>query len=171
MFRARPEGERSRRRINMTMPAVGEKAPSFNALDADGKKVKLSDFKGKKVVLYFYPRDLTPGCTKEACGFRDDLPKFDSKDVAILGVSSDDEASHRRFRETHDLNFTLLSDPQHELAETYGVWQEKNMYGRKSWGIKRTTFIIDEKGRIAHVFGKVDTANHSKDVLKVLDKL
>lgn len=155
----------------MTMPAVGEKAPQFKAPDADGKTVKLSDFKGKKVVLYFYPRDLTPGCTKEACGFRDDSPRFNKKDVVILGVSTDDEASHRKFREAHDLNFTLLSDPEHELAESYGVWQEKNMYGRKSWGVKRTTFIIDEQGKIAHVFGKVDTANHSKDVLKVLDKL
>jgi thioredoxin-dependent peroxiredoxin len=155
----------------MTMPAVGDKAPQFNVADADGKKVKLSNFKGKKVVLYFYPRDMTPGCTKEACGFRDDLPNFHKKDVVVLGVSTDDEASHRKFREAHKLNFTLLSDPEHELAESYGVWQEKNMYGRKSWGVKRTTFVIDEQGRIAHVFNKVDTANHSKDVLNVLEKM
>ncbi|HEY6331544.1 MAG TPA: thioredoxin-dependent thiol peroxidase [Blastocatellia bacterium] len=155
----------------MTMPAVGDKAPQVSATDADGKKVKLSNFKGKKVVLYFYPRDMTPGCTTEACGFRDDLPHFHKRDVVILGVSTDDEASHRKFREAHDLNFTLLSDPEHELAESYGVWQEKNMYGKKSWGVKRTTFIIDEQGRITHIFKKVDTANHSKDVMKVLDEM
>jgi peroxiredoxin Q/BCP len=155
----------------MSVAAVGDKAPQFSLPDADGKKIKLSDFKGKKVVLYFYPRDLTPGCTKEACGFRDDMPTFNKQDVVVLGVSTDDPKKHQQFRETHELNFTLLSDVDHAVADKYGVWQEKNMYGKKVWGMKRTTFIIDEDGRIAHVFGKVDTAAHSKDVLKVLDKL
>src|SRR5262249_49729317 len=108
------------------------------------------------------------GCTKEACGFRDDLAKFARKDVAVLGVSADGVQSHQKFTEKYDLNFPLLSDTDHKVAELYGVWQEKNMYGRKSWGIKRTTFIIDEQGKIARVFGKVDTSSHSHDVLEAL---
>ncbi|HKV39727.1 MAG TPA: thioredoxin-dependent thiol peroxidase [Blastocatellia bacterium] len=153
------------------MPTAGEKAPQFTLQDDQRRKVKLSDFRGKKLVLYFYPRDLTPGCTKEACGFRDDLSKLQRKNVEVVGVSTDTVDSHQRFRDTHDLNFRLLSDPDHQVAERYGVWKEKNMYGRKSWGVKRTTFIVDEEGRIAHVFGKVDTASHSKDVLDRLEKL
>ena len=155
----------------MPVPSVGDRAPQFTLQDAQGRKVKLADLKGKKVVLYFYPKDLTPGCTKEACGFRDDLARFEKQDVAVLGVSADDLQSHKKFTEKYDLNFPLLADPDHKVAEVYGVWQEKNMYGRKSWGIKRTTFIIDESGKIARVFGKVDTSSHSHDVLEALKDL
>ena len=155
----------------MSIPSVGDRAPQFTLQDTQGRKVKLADLKGKKVVLYFYPKDLTPGCTKEACGFRDDLAKFEKKDVAVLGVSADGVESHQKFTEKFGLNFPLLSDPDHKVAELYGVWQEKNMYGRKSWGIKRTTFIIDEEGKIARVFGKVDTSNHSQHVLEALKNL
>jgi len=155
----------------MPVPSVGDRAPQFTLQDTRGRKVKLADLKGKKVVLYFYPKDLTPGCTKEACGFRDDLPRFKEQDVAVLGVSADDLQSHQKFTEKYDLNFPLLADHDHKVAEMYGGWQEKNMYGKKSWGIKRTTFIIDESGKIARVFGKVDTSNHSHDVLEALKEL
>ena len=153
------------------IPSEGSKAPQISLTDADGKKVKLSNFKGQKVVLYFYPRDNTPGCTKEACGFRTDLAKFKRANTAVLGVSTDTEASHQKFRENYDLNFPLLADTDHKVAEAYGVWQEKNMYGKKSWGVKRTTFIIDEDGRIAKVFKKVNTETHSKDVLEALAEM
>ncbi len=149
-------------------PAEGSKAPQFVLNDADGKKVKLSDFKGKKVVLYFYPRDNTPGCTKEACGFRSDLAKFNRAKAVVLGVSTDDEASHGKFRNNYGLNFPLLADTEHKVAESYGVWQEKNMYGKKSWGVKRTTFLIGEDGRVLKVFNKVNTETHSRDVLDAL---
>ena len=153
------------------MPEVGEKAPAFTLKNAAGKTVKLADFKGKRVVLYFYPRDMTPGCTKEACGFQSDLQPIAAKNTVVIGVSTDTEASHQKFAERYNLTFPLLADTNHEVAGAYGVWQEKNMYGKKSWGIKRTTFIIDENGKIAHVFKRVDTATHSRDVLAALEKL
>jgi peroxiredoxin Q/BCP len=153
------------------MPSVGDKAPPFSLKDAEGRTVKLSQFKGKKVILYFYPRDLTPGCTKEACGFRDDLAKLERADAVVLGVSTDDEATHRKFRDKYGLNFPLLADPDHKTAESYGTWQEKNMYGRKVWGIKRATFIIDKTGAIAYVFPNVKPDAHSKEVLDVLKRL
>lgn len=153
------------------MLTVGEKAPAFTLKDGAGKTVKLSDFKGKRVVLYFYPKDMTPGCTKEACGFQEDLQALAAKNAVVLGVSTDNEASHQKFADKYGLQFPLLADINHEVADRYGVWQEKNMYGRKYWGIKRLTFVIDESGRIAHIFNKVETAKHSKDVLNVLDKL
>ncbi|HVG18864.1 MAG TPA: thioredoxin-dependent thiol peroxidase [Blastocatellia bacterium] len=152
-------------------PSPGEKAPQLKLTDEQGRAVKLADFRGKKVVLYFYPRDLTPGCTKEACAFQDDLAEFEKRNAVVLGVSTDDARSHRRFREKYGLGFPLLTDAEHETAESYGVWQEKNMYGRKVWGIKRTTFIIDEQGRIGHVFDKVSPAEHSREVLDALDNL
>ena len=153
------------------MISVGDKAPQINLKDADGRTVKLTDFKGKKVVLYFYPRDMTPGCTKEACAFQADSAKIQRKNTVVIGVSTDDEKSHQRFREKYDLTFPLLCDTEHKLADAYGVWAEKNMYGRKTWGVKRTTFIIDEQGRVAHVFNKVNVAEHSKDVLEKLDQI
>ena len=153
------------------MISVGDKAPQINLKDQDGRSVKLSDFKGKRVVLYFYPRDMTPGCTKEACAFQEDSTKIQKKNAVVIGVSTDDEKTHQRFREKYDLTFPLLSDPEHKLADAYGVWAEKNMYGKKSWGVKRTTFIIDENGRVAHVFNKVSVAEHSKEVLEKLDQL
>jgi peroxiredoxin Q/BCP len=153
------------------MLSVGDKAPQLKLKDEQGRAVKLSDFRGKKVVLYFYPRDLTPGCTKEACAFQEDLAEFEKRNAVVLGVSTDDAGSHKRFREKYGLQFPLLTDAEHETAESYGVWQEKNMYGRKMWGIKRTTFIIDEQGRISHIFNKVSPAEHSGDVLNLLDSL
>ena len=153
------------------MVSVGKKAPQLKLKDDSGNTVRLSDFRGKRVVLYFYPRDLTPGCTVEACAFRDDLAEFEKRNAVVLGVSTDDASSHRRFREKHDLTFPLLSDEDHQVAESYGAWQEKNMYGRKMWGIRRSTFIIDEEGRVAEVFDKVKPDRHTREVLDALDRL
>ncbi len=151
--------------------SVGNRAPQFKAKDGDGKTVKLADFKGRKVVLYFYPRDMTPGCTKEACAFQEDLTEFTRREVVVLGVSTDDSISHRKFADKYHLAFPLLADTDRAIAEAYGVWQEKNMYGRKIWGVKRQTFVIDEQGRIAHIFDKVKPEVHSREVLCVLDAL
>lgn len=151
------------------MLLLGDKAPQWKLKDEQGRAVKLANFRGKKIVLYFYPRDLTPGCTKEACAFQEDLAEFEKRNAVVLGVSTDDARSHQRFREKYNLGFSLLTDAEHETAESYGVWQEKNMYGRKIWGIKRTTFIIDEQGRISHIFNKVSPAEHSREVLDALD--
>lgn len=150
---------------------VGAKAPAFSLKSADGSTVKLSDFKGKRVVLYFYPKDMTPGCTTEACGFRDDYAPLKQRGVRVLGVSGDDEASHHKFTEKYSLPFPLLSDPSHEMMEKYGVWGEKSMYGRKYMGVLRVTYLIDEEGRIARVFDKVKTATHSKDVIAAVDAM
>lgn len=147
---------------------VGAKAPAFRLSNTEGKTVKLSDLKGKKVVLYFYPKDMTPGCTVEACGFRDDFAQLKKRGVEVLGVSGDDQKSHQKFTEKYSLPFTLLSDPTHEMMEKYGAWGEKSLYGRKYMGVLRITYVIDEEGRIAHVFSKVNTATHSKDVMAVL---
>jgi len=148
--------------------AVGDKAPTFSLKNGEGKTVKLADFKGHKVVVYFYPKDNTPGCTKEACGFRDDFAQFKKKGIEVIGISPDDEKSHQKFATKFELPFTLLADPDHEVADKYGVWAEKNMYGRKYWGIKRTTFIIDDEGKIQEIYGKVNTETHSKDILKTV---
>lgn len=153
------------------MLSVGDKAPQFALNDADGNKVKLSDFKGKKVVLYFYPKDLTPGCTVEACAFRDDIGPLKKLGAVVLGVSADDEKKHQKFRDKHDLNFPLLADVNHEVSDQYGTWQEKSMYGRKYWGIARVTYIIDEKGKIAHVWPKVKVDGHSKEVIDAVKSL
>lgn len=150
---------------------VGAKAPAFSLKNTEGKTVKLSDFKGKKVALYFYPKDMTPGCTVEACGFRDDYAQLKKRGVEVLGVSGDDQASHQKFTEKYSLPFTLLSDPTHEMMEKYGAWGEKNMYGKKFMGVLRITYIIDEEGKIARVFGKVKTDNHSKDVIAAVDAM
>ncbi len=150
---------------------VGAKAPAFSLKNTEGKTVKLSDFKGRKVVLYFYPKDMTPGCTVEACGFRDDYAPLKKRGVEVLGVSGDDQASHQKFTEKYSLPFTLLSDPTHQMMEKYGAWGEKSMYGKKFMGVLRITYIIDEEGRIAHVFGKVKTDTHSKDVIAAVDAM
>jgi peroxiredoxin Q/BCP len=150
---------------------VGDKAPSFSLKNTEGKNVKLSDFKGRKLALYFYPRDMTPGCTKEACGFRDDYAELKKKGVEVVGVSGDDQGLHQKFTAAYSLPFTLLSDPTHEVMEKYGAWGEKNMYGKKIVGVLRSTFIIDEDGRIAHIFRKVKTDTHSRDVMAVIDRL
>ncbi len=150
---------------------VGDAAPSFSLKNTEGETVKLSDYKGKKVVLYFYPRDMTPGCTKEACGFRDDFAQLKKRGVEVIGVSGDDQDSHQKFTEKYSLPFTLLSDPDHEMMEKYGAWGEKNLYGKKSMGVLRITYIIDEEGKIAHLFKRVKTDTHSQDVLKVIDAM
>jgi len=150
---------------------VGTKAPAFTAQTDAGTKVKLSDFKGKNLVLYFYPKDDTPGCTKEACAFRDASDQLSEMGAVVLGVSPDDEASHAKFRDKFSLNFPLLADPEHKIAEAYGAWREKNMYGKKSMGIQRSTYLIDTKGKIAKVWKKVNVDGHDADVIESLQSL
>ena len=151
--------------VQSTYPAVGSAAPAFNAPASNGKTVKLSDFKGRVVALYFYPKDDTSGCTKEACGFRDSHQKLTDAGVVVLGVSPDAVTSHQKFITKYDLPFLLLSDPEHKICEAYGVWQQKSMYGRKYMGVARTTFLIDGAGNILHVFEKVKPAGHDEEVL------
>ena len=152
----------------MTELTAGMKAPDFTANDQNGNTVTLDQFKGQKVILYFYPKDNTPGCTAEACDFRDNYTGLVSKGVVVLGVSVDDEASHKKFVNKFNLPFTLLADTDHNIVNAYGVWVEKNMYGKKYMGIARSTFIIDEKGTIAHIITKVDTKNATAQVLDFL---
>ena len=147
---------------------VGDKAPAFSLKDDNGKTVSLADFKGKKVVLYFYPKDSTPGCTTESCDFRDNLSRINKAKAVVLGVSADSVESHVKFKTKQGLNFPLLSDPDHKALNAYGVWQEKSLYGRKFMGIVRSTFIIDEAGKIAKVYAKVKVAGHADDVLASL---
>ncbi|MFM8262946.1 MAG: thioredoxin-dependent thiol peroxidase [Pirellula sp.] len=149
----------------------GSKAPAFTLLDAEGKKVKLSDFKGSPVVLYFYPKDDTPGCTKEACAFRDRSAELKKLGAVVLGVSPDTPASHTKFRDKYSLNFTLLADESHEVAEKFGAWREKNMYGKKSMGIQRSTYLIDAQGKVAKVWKKVSVDGHDAEVLEALQEL
>lgn len=144
----------------------GDPAPDFETRDQDGNPVRLSDFRGKKVVLYFYPKDDTPGCTAEACDLRDNYERFLAQGYAVLGVSVDDEKSHRKFMQKFNLPFPLLADTDHQLVNDYGVWGEKNLYGRTYMGTFRKTFIIDESGTIADVIEKVDTQNHTAQILK-----
>jgi thioredoxin-dependent peroxiredoxin len=142
------------------MLAAGDKAPNFKLKDDEGNDVALSDFKGKTVVLYFYPKDDTPGCTTEACGFRDQTTDFSKKNAVILGVSADSTESHAKFKKKYGLPFNLLSDPEKKTLESYGVWKEKSMYGRKYMGIERTTFVIGPDGKIKKVFPKVSVTGH-----------
>jgi len=151
------------------MPGIGESAPAFATLESDGNTVTLAQFLGKTVVLYFYPRDNTPGCTKEACGFRDHWATLQALGVVVLGVSTDGLKSHQKFRDKFNLPFPLLSDPDAVLAQAYGVWGEKKFMGKTSIGIKRTTFVIDPTGMIQQVFTKVATETHALDILKVLE--
>ena len=144
----------------------GDKAPAFTTTNQDGKKVKLSDFKGKRVALYFYPKDDTPGCTKEACSFRDADDVFRKKGIVVLGVSIDDEKSHQKFISKYQLPFDLLADTDKSIVEAYGVWGEKSMYGKKYMGTHRKTFLIDEKGKIVKIFDKVKVAEHADEVLE-----
>lgn len=147
---------------------VGSKAPAFTLVSDSGKKVKLSDFKGRAVVLYFYPKDDTPGCTKEACAFRDASAEIKNFGAVVLGVSPDDEVSHVQFRDKYTLNFPLLSDPDHSVAEMYGAWREKNMYGKKSMGVQRSTYLIGTDGKIVKVWKKVSVDGHDAAVLEAL---
>jgi len=152
----------------MTELTEGQQAPDFNVADQDGNQVTLSQFKGKKVILYFYPKDNTPGCTAEACDFRDNYQGLMAKGIVVLGVSVDDEQSHQKFAAKHSLPFTLLADTDKKIVEAYGVWGEKNMYGKKYMGTNRTTFVIDEEGNIAHIIKKVDSKNPTAQVLELL---
>ena len=147
---------------------VGQKAPDFTVMNDKGEKVKLSDYKGKKIVLYFYPKDDTPGCTKEACAFRDGISKIKARGAVVLGVSPDSVESHKKFRDKFELNFPLLADTEKKVVEAYGTWKERSMYGRKYMGVERTTFVIDEQGKISHIFPKVKVGEHYDEVLEAL---
>ena len=153
------------------MVSVGKSAPAFS-LDTDaGEKLSLKDLKGRPVVLYFYPKDDTPGCTVEACEFRDAFPRFKGSKAIILGISPDSVKSHLKFKEKFDLPFTLLADEDHAIAEKYGVWQKKSMYGRTYMGIARTTFVIDKDGKVAKIFEKVKPKGHADEVEQAIDEL
>jgi peroxiredoxin Q/BCP len=147
----------------------GDAAPDFETRDADGNAVRLSDLRGQKVVLYFYPKDDTPGCTKEACSFRDSFAEYERRGIKVLGVSTDDERSHRKFAEKYSLPFTLLADTDHRVADLFGVYGEQQFMGRKYMGVSRQTFLIDEEGRVRKVFDKVKVDEHADDVLKAFD--
>ncbi len=151
------------------MIEVGQQAPDFSLADQVGQPVTLSAFQGSPIVLYFYPKDDTPGCTKEACAFRDAFAEYRKRGAIILGVSPDNPASHARFAQKFELPFTLVADPEHSLCETYGVWKEKNMYGRKSMGVERTTFVIDGRGIVRNIFPRVLVVGHSAAVIAALD--
>ena len=146
----------------------GMKAPDFTLTDKDGKEVSLSDFLGKKIVLYFYPKDNTPGCTRQACAFAGAYSAFREKDIEVIGISRDSAASHVKFAEKHSLPFILLSDPEVKAAEAYGVWQEKKLYGKVSMGVVRTTFIIDESGNIEKIIPKVKPDTNAAEILEYL---
>ncbi|MBP7541606.1 MAG: thioredoxin-dependent thiol peroxidase [Saprospiraceae bacterium] len=146
---------------------TGDKAPDFKLEDQDGKTIKLSDLAGKKSVIFFYPADMTPTCTIEACNLRDNHSIFQSKGYEVYGVSPDDAKSHQKFIAKHQIPYTLLSDPDHKMAIDYGVWDEKQLFGRKYMGIVRTTFILDEKGKIAEVITKVKSKDHASQILKL----
>lgn len=148
----------------------GDLAPVFTLPDSQGKEVSLADFKGKKVVLYFYPKDSTPGCTRQACAFRDSFSEFEARGVTVIGISKDSVASHQKFAQKQELPFLLLSDPQRQAIEAYGVWQEKKLYGKVSMGVVRTTFVVDETGRIEAVFEKAKPDTNAGDILNYLDR-
>ena len=150
------------------MLEVGTKAPSFSLPDQDGNVHTLEDYRGKKVVLYFYPKDNTPGCTKQACGFAQLYPQFTEKGAVVLGVSKDTVGSHKKFAEKYGLPFTILSDTEKEVIQAYDVWKEKTMYGKKVFGVVRTTYLIDEEGTIIKVFGKVKAAENPEQMLETL---
>lgn len=147
---------------------TGQPAPFFEGFDQDGKKVTLADFKGKKLVIYFYPKDDTPGCTAEACSLRDNYDILTKNGIAVIGVSADSQASHQKFKTKHQLPFTLISDSEKKMLKDYNAWGEKSMYGKKYEGVLRKTYLIDEKGTIIHIIEKVDTKNHAKQISQLL---
>jgi len=153
------------------MIAERSTAPDFTLPADDGGSVTLSALRGRNVVLFFYPKDDTSGCTKEACEFRDALPRFEGLDAVVLGVSPDDVKSHQKFRAKYELPYSLLADTEHAVADAYGVWKEKSMYGRKYWGNERTTFLIDREGRVARVFEKVKPEGHAAEVAAAIEEL
>jgi peroxiredoxin Q/BCP len=150
----------------MTQLKEGEKAPAFSGKDADGNKISLADFKGKRLVLYFYPEDDTPTCTVQACNLRDNIALLKSEGLAVVGVSPNDEKSHKKFETKFSLPFPLVADPTHKIIGKYGVWGEKQLYGRKYMGLHRTTFLIDEKGVIRKIFLKPRSKQHAEEVVK-----
>ncbi len=150
------------------MLKAGDMAPGFSLEDASGRARSLSEWKGRKIILYFYPKDDTPGCTKEACGFRDRHAEISSKGAIVVGISADKPASHAKFAEKYGLPFVLLSDPEHRALEAYGVWGEKKLYGKVFMGITRSTFLIDEEGRIAKAWPKVSPEGHAEELLEAL---
>ena len=150
------------------MIEAGMKAPDFTLFDKDGRAVSLSDFRGKRVVLYFYPKDNTPGCTRQACAFAGAYREFEARGIVVIGISRDSVASHQKFAEKHSLPFILLSDPDRIAIEPYGVWQEKKLYGKLSFGIVRTTFIIDEDGTVTHVMKKVKPDTNAAEILEMV---
>jgi peroxiredoxin Q/BCP len=149
----------------------GQNAPAFTLTADDGSKVRLADLAGSPVVLYFYPKDDTPGCTKEACAFRDLKSEFQKLGAKVIGVSPDDVASHGKFRDKYGLNFPLLADPDHAVTEKYGAWREKNMYGKKSMGVQRSTYLIDGSGKVAQVWKRVQVDGHDQQILEALQEL
>lgn len=151
------------------MVSEGQPAPHFMLFDQDGQQVSLASLRGSKLILYFYPKDDTPGCTKEACSFRDAKQQFEETGARIFGVSPDTVASHRKFADKYGLPFTLLADPEKQTCEAYGVWKEKNMYGKKSMGVERTTFLIDSDGVVRKIFPRVRVDGHIERVLKALE--
>ena len=150
------------------MLKIGHKAPDFTLTSGSGKTLSLKDFAGKKIVLYFYPKDNTSGCTKEACSFETNLKAIKKKGTVVIGVSADSVDSHVKFAEKYGLNFPLLSDAKKDVIKSYGVWKEKSMYGRKYFGIERTTVVIDEQGIVRHIFSKVKVDGHTEEVLAIL---
>jgi peroxiredoxin Q/BCP len=147
------------------MLEVGKKAPQFSLPDSDGNKISLKDYLGQKVVLFFYPKDNTSGCTQEVCDFRDSLTEFNKIKIVVLGVSKDSQSSHIKFRDKYDLNFPLLSDVETKVIQKYGIWKEKSMYGKKYMGVERSTFLIDENGKIEKIYKKVKVTEHVKQIL------
>ena len=150
---------------SVTMPEVGQPAPLFEGTTQDGETLRLKDYRRRRVALYFYPKDDTPGCTKQACNLRDGYRELLDAGIAVIGVSADDVASHDAFAEKYELPFPLVADPDHEILEKYGVWGERNLYGRKFMGVKRTTFLIDEDGTIRHVFKRPKVSEHTAEIL------
>ncbi|HEX3655472.1 MAG TPA: thioredoxin-dependent thiol peroxidase [Pirellulales bacterium] len=149
----------------------GQPAPDFSLPADNGQKVRLKEQRGSPVVLYFYPRDDTPGCTREACAFRDRLKELTRQGAKVFGVSTDDVASHEKFRDKYQLNFPLLADVEHRVAEQYGAWREKNMYGKKSWGVQRSTYLIDAEGKVHRVWKKVSVDGHDQAVIEAVEKM
>ncbi|MFM2000984.1 MAG: hypothetical protein RI963_410 [Planctomycetota bacterium] len=149
----------------------GAKMPTFSLANDEGVKVKSSQWSGAPLVIYFYPKDDTPGCTKEACAFRDSAKSLEKQGAKVIGISCDPPASHAKFRDKYELNFPLLADVDHEVAEKFGAWREKNMYGKKSMGVQRSTFLIDAKGKVAKVWKKVQVDGHAEDVLQAIAAL
>lgn len=146
------------------MPEPGDEAPDFEGTTQSGDTLRLSDFRGKRVALYFYPKDDTPGCTKQACNLRDEYQHLNKGEIAVIGVSGDDVESHQKFADKYDLPFPLVADPEHDILQKYGVWGEKKLYGRSSMGIKRTTFLIDEKGIIRDVIKRPNVGQHADEI-------